>query len=72
MKAYEDPDVFIFEKSDSDERFLVLVNVRNEQKTANIPQEWVGHQTEDEMTDQDVTLKETIALEPYQYLIMKY
>ena len=72
MKAYEDPDVFIFEKSDGDERFLVLVNVRNEQKTANIPQEWVGHQTEDEMTDQDVTLKETIALEPYQYLIMKY
>ena len=72
MTAYEDPDVFIFEKADGDERFLILVNVRNEQKTANIPQEWVNHQTEDEITDQDITLKETMTLEPYQYLIMKF
>ena len=72
MTAYEDPDVFIFEKANGDERFLILVNVRNEQKTANIPQEWVGHQTEDEMTDQDVTLKEAMTLEPYQDLIMKF
>ena len=54
------------------ERFLILVNVRNEQKTANIPQDWVNHQTEDEITDQDITLKETMTLEPYQYLIMKF
>ncbi len=72
MTAYEDPDVFIFEKTDNDECFLILVNVRNEQKTANIPQDWVNHQTEDEVTDKDITLKETIILDPYQYLIMKF
>ena len=72
MTAYENPDVFIFEKADGDERFLILVNVRNKQKTANIPQEWVNHQTKDEITHQDITLKQTITLEPYQYLIMKF
>ena len=72
MTAYEDPDVFIFEKANGDERFLILVNVRNEQKTANIPQDWVNHQTKDAITNQDITLKETMTLEPYQYLIMKF
>ncbi|MBR2290906.1 MAG: alpha-amylase, partial [Prevotella sp.] len=72
LTTYTDPDVFIFEKSDSDERFLVLVNVRNEPKTANIPEAWVGHKTEDEITDKDITLESTIALEPFQYLILKY
>ena len=72
MTAYEDPDVFIFEKANGDERFLILVNVRNEQKTANIPQDWVNHQTKDAITNQDITLKEAMTLEPYQYLIMKF
>ena len=72
MTAYPDNDVLVFEKVDAAERFLILVNVRNEPKTTTIPENWVGHQTEDEVTDKDITLDATITLEPYQYLILEY
>ena len=71
MTAYPDDDVLVFEKTDDDERYLVLVNVRNETKTAQVPQSWVGRDAEDKMTDGNIRLDSTIALEPFQYLILK-
>ena len=71
MIAYPDDDVLVFEKTDDDERYLVLVNVRNETKTAQVPQSWVGRDAEDKMTDGNIRLDSTIALEPFQYLILK-
>ena len=71
MTAYEDPDVLVFEKTDGSERFLVLVNVRNEQKTVSTPQEWAGVEASDAMTGEGLALKDAITLEPYQYLIVK-
>ena len=70
MTAYEDPNVFIFEKSNGEERFLILVNVRNKENTVNIPQDWAVRQIKDEMTNQDITLQDSITLKPYQYLIL--
>ena len=72
MTAYPDNDVLAFEKLDAAERFLVLVNVRNEPKTVNIPENWVGHETEDEVTDRDIRLEGTLTLKPFEYLIMEY
>ena len=71
MTAWPDQDVLIFEKSDGSERFLVIVNVRNASSTINIPEEWIGQKTEDEMADQNITLEATLTLEPFQYLILE-
>lgn len=72
MTAYPDKDVLLFEKTDAAKRFLVVVNVRNEQHAIQTPENWVGHNAEDKMTDQDIKLGDTISLEPFQYLILEY
>ena len=71
LTTYPDNDVLIFEKADTNETFLVLVNVRNETKTAQIPEQWVGLEVENEMTEEKSRLDNTMALEPFQYLILK-
>lgn len=72
LTTYPDADVLMFEKADGDDRFLVLVNVRNERKTVQTPQDWVGRETEDEITDQKLKLGESVTLNPFQYLILEY
>lgn len=72
LATYPDADVLVFEKADGDDRFLVLVNVRNESKTVQTPQDWVGRETEDEITDQKMKLGESVTLNPFQYLILEY
>lgn len=72
LTTYPDADVLVFEKADGDDRFLVLVNVRNERKTVQTPQDWVGRETEDEITDQKMKLGESVTLNPFQYLILEY
>ena len=59
MTAWPDDDVLMFEKADDTERYLILVNVRNEPKTINLPEEWKK-------------LGESIALEPFEYCIVEY
>ena len=59
MTAWPDNDVLIFEKADDSERYLILVNVRNETKTINLPEEWKK-------------LGDSINLEPFEYCIVKY
>ena len=71
MTAWPDKDVLVFEKKLGDERFLVLVNVRNESKTAQIPQSWAGTETKDMMTDKQLKLDNTLELPPFQYFILK-
>lgn len=71
MTPYPDNDVLVFEKQNADEHFLILVNVRNENKKVQVPQSWIGHEVEDEATDKDFRLNDTIELEPFEYLILK-
>ena len=71
MTAWPDNDVLIFEKKNSEESFLVVVNVRNEQKTIQIPEGWSGHETEDVVANKIIKLDGTLTLEPFQYLILK-
>jgi len=42
---------------------------RNEPVEAAIPATWKGQEVEDEMTDEDVLLGETLPLAPYEYRI---
>ena len=71
LTTYPDKDIFLFEKSDGKERFLVAVNVRNEQKSIRLPEAWAGQEVDDEMADKDILLGDTLTLQPYQYLILE-
>ena len=71
MVPYPDNDVLVFEKQNADEHFLILVNVRNENKKVQVPQSWIGHEVKDEATDKMFRLNDTIELEPFEYLILK-
>ena len=51
--------MLVFEKADDAERFLILVNVRNEAKTVAVPGDWKK-------------LGETITLKPFEYRIEKF
>lgn len=72
LTTYPDKDVFMFEKRDGDDRFLILVNVRNAESTITIPEAWVGRELDNEMNDKDMILKSQHTLAPYEYLILEY
>ena len=59
MTAWPDDDVLMFEKADDAERYLILVNVRNEQETVDLPESWKK-------------LGDSITLEPFEYCIEKF
>ena len=70
-KAWPDDDVFIFERTDSEKRFLIAVNVRNEPKTISLPDSWVGAEVKDVMTDLDVKLEDSLTFNPFEYRILE-
>ena len=72
MTAFPDNDVLVFEKKDAAERFLVVANLRNEQKTVNVPADWMNRQAQDQATGQNVQLGNTLTLTPFQYFILAY
>ena len=69
MTAFPDNDVLVFEKKDAAERFLVVANLRNEQKAVNVPADWMNRQAQDQGTGQNVQLGNTLTLTPFQYFI---
>ncbi len=70
MTPYVDKDVMVFEKADTEDKFLVMVNVRNKPSEVTIPEAWVGHEVEDEMTSKKLTLEKSLTLQPFEYLIL--
>ena len=71
MTAWSDEDILLFEKKDGEGTFLIAVNVRNEQKSIELPEDWTERETTDIMTDKSVKLEKTLTLEPFQYLILR-
>ena len=71
LMTYPDKDVLVFEKTDAAERFLVMVNVRNESATIALPENWVKREGLDELNNRDVDLEKEITLNPYEYLILR-
>ena len=72
LQAWPDNDVLVFEKTDTEERFLVLVNVRNKTCEVKIPEEWVGHESQNMTAEAGVKLESSLKLNPFEYLILKY
>ena len=71
LTAWPDKDVLVFEKKDTEERFLVLVNVRNKECEAKIPEEWVGRAAQDAKSGKEMKLEAAFKLNPFEYLILK-
>jgi hypothetical protein len=72
MTAYPDKDVFVFEKTDAAERFLILVNIRNVSNIIQVPENWRGHEVDDEVTRKHTKLDENFELAPFEYMIFAY
>ena len=71
-KYYPDQDILLFEKGDDKTRFLIAVNVRNEEKEMASPEGWgAGVKAIDLESGETITLKDNIQLQPYEYRIVK-
>ena len=71
LEAWPADDALVFEKRLADERFLVVVNVRNRPVVADIPSTWAGMKVEDEITGRNLKLGQTLNLAAYEYLIFE-
>ena len=72
LSTYPDNDVMAFAKSGAgkQDKFLVLVNVRNAAKTITLPTDWAGAAVEDLMTGNQQKLETAATLQPYEYRIV--
>jgi len=72
LATFPDDNVLVFEKSDNDAKFLILVNVRNEKQSLKaLPEGWQDVDAVNASDNKDVKLEKAIELEPFQYLILK-
>ena len=71
ITAYPDENILAFQKSLEDDSVLVLVNVRHEDYSIDLPAEWTGKMCTDLMTGEAVIPDARIHLDPYGYLILK-
>ena len=71
ITAYPDEHILAFEKSDDKDNVLVLVNVRHEDYSMEVPAAWKGRACVNLMTGDMLMLGDTVSLSPYEYLIIK-
>ena len=73
LTTFPDKDVLMFEKSLGDDRFLVMINVRNQEVEVAVPEPWVGKQVDDEAPGGDLHgLGEKLFFPPYAYRILEF
>ena len=72
LKTYSDYHTLVFEKEVSGQRVLVVVNVRNDNQTAPLPQEWKNRACTNLFSGEKEALAESLSLAPYEYKILKY
>ena len=71
MTAYPNKDIMLFQKQDGEDRFLIAVNVRNEEKSMELPSSWAGQNVTNLYGNAEETLGETLTLKPFEYKILK-
>jgi glycosidase len=70
LTNFSNANVAAFQKSSTSEKIVVLVNVRSNTKSITIPTELQGNYT-NALTNESITLSNTISFAGYQYLILK-
>lgn len=72
LKTYPGCDIFAFEKEADGQRILVVVNVRDSNQVATLPQAWKNHTCTNLFTNESEVLTESLPLASYEYKILKY
>lgn len=72
MTPYPDNDFMVFEKADSQDRILVIANVRGESGSIMIPDGWSGHTVTDLMDGKQTRLSDEMTIEGYGYRIFRF
>ena len=71
VTAWPDKDILLFEKSDNDGKYLVAVNVRNEDHEMALPEGWKNAKTTNLADGSEKALTDKVQLKPFEYLILK-
>ncbi|MBR5727847.1 MAG: alpha-amylase [Muribaculaceae bacterium] len=71
LTAWPDKDILLFEKSDDGGKFLVAVNVRNEDHEMALPDGWKNAKTTNMADGSEKALTDKVQLKPFEYLILK-
>jgi glycosidase len=71
LTDYSDSNISAFEKVSGSDDVLVIVNTKNSAETYNIPAALQGAFWTNGLTKANTTLSATLALQPFQYLVLK-
>lgn len=71
LTEFPDKNVLVFEKYDDTNRFLVLVNVRDEKHKVELPDAWKKKTVTNMMNNEPIENGEKFVLAPYQYAVIK-
>jgi glycosidase len=71
LVSYSDDDVCVFTKTQGLNIVLVLSNLRNKQVTYTLPAALANSSWKDAFNESKTTLKTTVTLEPYSYIVYK-
>ena len=71
INSYPHKDVLAFDRTKGDNRILVLVNLRDSAITIPTPKPWLNKETTDLCANKHVSLRDSVKLQPYGYLILE-
>ncbi|RFZ93068.1 alpha-amylase [Mucilaginibacter conchicola] len=70
LSLYSSDDVSVFTKSNDKQKVLVIANIRNDNKTYNVPPALANGAWKNAFTNAAVTLGSTLKLQPYQHMVL--
>jgi glycosidase len=71
LETFHTSDVMAFKRKSADEEVLVLVNLRDQTKEFILPETVANSEWVNVMTNESTILNDNVALEAYEYLILK-
>jgi len=71
LVPYPNNDILIFERRYEGETVLVMVNLRDNQLNAPVPDGWQGKTANDLLSGEEITFAETVRLRPFEYIVVK-
>lgn len=71
LTEYPDSDILMYQKSDAQDTFLVLVNVRNKNISVALPEAWREHEGIDIYKNESIKLMDEMELNPYEYRVIR-
>ncbi|MDD5695429.1 MAG: alpha-amylase family glycosyl hydrolase, partial [Bacteroidales bacterium] len=71
LKTFNHNDILAFQRTNQQEKILVMVNTRKLTTEYSVPSELVNSVWKDAFNDSAVTLSSSIVFQPYQYMVLE-